>query len=119
MLFRSPVQLLSSVRTIVISSSTRFLKPAQLENEIRKRPEFKTLGLRIVNDRKLADLEIRLDRTSPISFFYTFSIFNSETGVLVTSGKVLTWDGHNAATAMAAEIIKQIQAARAPAETKK
>ena len=114
-----PVQLLSSVRTIVISSSTRFLKPAQLENEIRKRPEFKTLGLRIVNDRKLADLEIRLDRTSPISFFYTFSIFNSETGVLVTSGKVLTWDGHNAATAMAAEIIKQIQAARAPAETKK
>ena len=116
-----PVKLLGSVRTIVISSSTSFLKPSQLENEISKRPEFKTLGLRIVNDKKLADLEIRLDRTSPISFFYTFSIFNSETGILVTSGKVLTWDGHKAATAMAEEIVKQIQAARAPAgsETKK
>lgn len=110
-----PATLLSSGRTIFVASSTKFLKPSQLEDEIRKRPEFKTLGLRIVGDKSLADLEIRLDRTSPISFFYTFSIFNPETGILVTSGKVLTWDGHKAATEMAAEIVKQIQAARAPA----
>ncbi|HSB10335.1 MAG TPA: caspase family protein [Blastocatellia bacterium] len=110
-----PTKLLSSVRTIVISSSTRYLKPSQLENEIRKRPEFKTLGLRIVSDKKFADVEIRLDRTSPISFFYTFSVFNLETGILVTSGKFLKWDGHSAATVMAAEILKQIQASRAPA----
>lgn len=116
-----PAKLLNSVRTIFVASSTKFLKPSQLEDEIRKRPEFKTLGLRIVNDKNLADLEIRLDRTSPISFFYTFSIFNPETGILVTSGKVLTWDGHNAATEMATEIVKQIQVARAPAasQTKK
>ncbi|HLF83858.1 MAG TPA: caspase family protein [Blastocatellia bacterium] len=110
-----PAKLLSSVRTIFVASSTKFLKPSQLENEIRKKPEFKTLGLRIVNDKKLADLEIQLDRTSPISFFYTFSIFNPETGILVTSGKVLSWDGHKAATEMANLIVKQIQAARAPA----
>lgn len=110
-----PATLLSSVRTIFVASSTKFLKPSQLENEIRKKPEFKTLGLRIVNDKKLADLEIQLDRTSPISFFYTFSVFNPETGILVTSGKVLAWDGHKAATEMANEIVKQIQAARAPA----
>jgi hypothetical protein len=110
-----PATLLSTGRTIVVSSSTKFLKPSQLENEIRKKPEYKTLGLRIVSDKSLADLEIRLDRTSPISFFYTFSIFNPETGILVTSGKVLTWDGHKAATEMANEIVKQIQAARAPA----
>jgi hypothetical protein len=82
---------------------------------MRKRPEFKTLGLRIVNDKKFADLEIKLDRTSPISFYYTFSVFNPETGILVTSGKVLAWDGHKAATEMANLILKQIQAARAPA----
>ena len=38
---------------------------------------------------------------------------------MVTSDKVLTWDGHKAATEMANEIVKQIQAARAgrvPAE---
>ncbi len=110
-----PAKLLSSVRTIFVASSTKFLKPSQLENELRKRPEFKTLGLRIVNDKKLADLEILLDRTSPISFFYTFSIFNPETGILVTSGKVLSWDGHKAATEMANLIVKQIQVARAPA----
>ena len=110
-----PATLLSTGRTIVVSSSSKFLKPSQLENEIRKKPEYKTLGLRIVSDKSLADLEIRLDRTSPISFFYTFSIFNPETGILVTSGKVLTWDGHKAATEMANEIVKQIQAARAPA----
>jgi hypothetical protein len=116
-----PAKLLNSVRTIFVASSTKFLKPSQLEDEIRKRPEFKTLGLRIVNDKNLADLEIRLDRTSPISFFYTFSIFNPETGILVTSGKVLTWDGHNAATEMATEIVKQIQVARASvaSQTKK
>lgn len=112
---------LSSVRTIFVGSKTKFLKPSQLENEIRKKPEYKTLGLRIVNDKKLADLEIQLDRTSPISFFYTFSVFNPETGILVTSGKTLSWDGHKAATEMATEIVRQIQAARAPAasQTKK
>ncbi|MFY9607710.1 MAG: caspase family protein [Blastocatellia bacterium] len=115
-----PAKLLSSVRTISVTSKTRFFKPSQLENEIRKRPEYKSLGLRIVNDKKLADLEIQLDRTSPISFFYTFSVFNPETGILVTSGKTLSWDGHKAATEMANEIVKQIQAARAPAsQTKK
>jgi uncharacterized caspase-like protein len=116
-----PAKLLSSVRTIFVASKTKFLKPSQLENEIRKRPEYKTLGLKIVNDKKFADLEIQLDRTSPISFFYTFSVFNPETGVLVTSGKTLSWDGHKAATEMANEIVKQIQAARAPAssQTKK
>jgi hypothetical protein len=82
-------------------------------------PSFKTLGLRIVNDKKLADLEIQLDRTSPISFFYTFSIFNPETGILVTSGKTLSWDGDKASTEMANEIVKQIQAARAPASQNK
>jgi hypothetical protein len=110
-----PVKALSSVRTIVVASSTKFLKPSQVENEMRKRPEFKTLGLRIVNDKRLADLEIKLDRTSPISFYYTFSVFNPETGILVTSGKVLAWDGHRAATEMANIIVKQIQAARASA----
>jgi hypothetical protein len=46
---------------------------------------------------------------------YTFSIFNPETGILVTSGKFVAWDGHNAATQMANEIVKQIKAARPPA----
>lgn len=110
-----PAKLLSSARTISVTSKTKFLKPSQLENEIRKRPEYKSLGLRIVNDKKFADIEIQLDRTSPISFFYTFSVFNPETGVLVTSGKTLSWDGHKAATEMANEIVRQIQAARVPA----
>ena len=110
-----PANLLSSAHTIFVASNTRFLKTSQLENEIRKKPEYKALGLRIVNDKKLADLEIRLDRTSPVSFFYTFSVFNPETGILVTSGKVLAWDGHRAATEMANEIVKQIQTARSPA----
>jgi hypothetical protein len=113
-----PAKLLSSVRTIFVASNTKLLKPSQLENEIRKRPEYKTLGLRIVNDKKLADLEIQLDRTSPISFFYTFSVFNPETGILVTSGKTLSWDGHKASTEMANEIVKQIQATRSPAASK-
>ena len=101
--------------------TTKYLKRFAARNDIRKKPEYKTLGLRIVNDKKLADLEIQLDRTSPISFFYTFSVFNPETGILVTSGKTLSWDGHKAATEMATEIVKQIQAARAPAasQTKK
>ncbi|HSE38764.1 MAG TPA: caspase family protein [Blastocatellia bacterium] len=110
-----PSKALSSVRTIVVATSTKFLKPSQVENEMRKRPEFKTLGLRIVNDKKLADLEIQLDRTSPISFYYTFSVYNPETGILVTSGKVLAWDGHRAATEMANMILKRIQEARASA----
>lgn len=109
-----PASLLRAVRTISVTSKTKFLKPSQLENEIRKRPEYKTLGLRIVNDKKFADLEIQLDRTSPISFFYTFSVFNPETGILVTSGKTLSWDGHKAATEMALEIVGQIKAARTP-----
>lgn len=113
-----PTKALSAVRTIVVATSTKFLKPSQVENEMRKRAEFKTLGLRIVNDKKLADLEIQLDRTSPISFYYTFSVYNPDTGILVTSGKVLAWDGHRAATEMANIILKRIQEARASAASR-
>jgi hypothetical protein len=109
-----PIELLRSAKTILIRSDTMFLKPNQLEEELRKRPEFAAMGLVLVRDMKAADLIINVDR--PVfTYTFTFSATNPETSVLVTSGKVTAFDGNFAAPKIAGELIKRIRSAREPA----
>jgi hypothetical protein len=88
-----------------------FLKPNQLEQELRKRPEFAAMGLVLVRDMKAADLIIDLDR--PVfTYTFTFSVSNPETSVLVTSGKVTAFDGNVAAPKIVSELLKRFHSVR-------
>lgn len=87
------------------------LKPNQLENELRNRPEFTAMGLVLVRDMKAADLIIDLDR--PVfTYTFTYTVTNPESSVLVTSGKVTAFDGNLAAPNIAKELVKRLTAAR-------
>lgn len=111
-----PVELLRFAKTILIRSETMFLKPNQLEDEFRKRPEFAAMGLVLVRDMKAADLIIDLDR--PVfTYIFTFTVTNPESSVLVTSGKVTAFDGNLAAPKIAKELLKHLRASREGSST--
>lgn len=90
---------------------TVYLEAQQLESELRKRPEFRSLGLAIVRDEKLADLRIEINRAE-FSFNYTYTVTNPQTSVVVASGRVTAWNGDFAAPVIAQETLKQIQTAQ-------
>ncbi|HEY3138543.1 MAG TPA: hypothetical protein VGL29_21140 [Blastocatellia bacterium] len=103
--------ILQRARTVSISSMTVFLKPDQLANELRKRPEFEEMELAIVKDRTKADLVINLDRPL-FTYTFTFAVSSADTRVVVTSGKVIAFDGNFAAPKIAKELMRRFRAAR-------
>lgn len=107
----NPVSIMRSARTIFVRSMTIYLEAQQLENELRKRPEFRTLGLAIVKDEQLADIKIDINRAE-FSFNYAFTATNPQTSMVVASGKVTAWNGGFAAPRIAKDLLKQMLAAR-------
>jgi len=109
-----PAAILRSARTLFVRSMTVYLEPEQLESELRKRPEFKSMELAIVKDEQVADIRIEINRAE-FSFNYAFTATNPQTSMVVASGKVTAWNGGFAAPQIAKEFLKQMQAARASA----
>jgi hypothetical protein len=110
-----PVAMLRSARTIHVRSMTVYLEAQQLENELLKRPEFKSLELAIVKDPRMADIRIEINRAE-FSFNYAFVATSTQTSMVVASGKVTAWNGHFAAPRIAKDFLKQMHAAREPVE---
>lgn len=106
-----PASIMRSARTISVRSMTVYLEAEELESELRKRPEFKSLELVIVKDEQLADIRIDINRAE-FSFNYVFSALNPQTKIVVASGKVTAWNGGFAAPEIAKDFLKQLQAAR-------
>ena len=106
-----PVSIMRSARTIFVRSMTVYLEAQQLENELRKRPEFRTLDLAIVKDERMADIKIDINRAE-FSFNYAFTATSPQTSIVVASGKVTAWNGYFAAPRIAKDFLKQMLAAR-------
>jgi hypothetical protein len=107
----SPESILRAARTIFVSSMTMFLKPDQLEDELRKHPDFEAMGLAIVKDATKADLMIDLDR--PVfTYTFTYSVSGADTREVVMSGKVIAFDGNFAAPMIAQDLMGRFRAAR-------
>ena len=102
---------LRSARSLVIISETVFLKPHQLENELRKQPEFASMQLVIVKDPRAADIRVELDRPL-FTYTFTFAVIHQETSLQLTAGKVTAFDGNFAAPKIAKELLKRMDAAR-------
>jgi len=104
------VAILANTQSIKIESYTDFMKNENLEADLLQQPEFKTLGLELVQDRCQPDLVIRVQR-APFTSSFPYSLSDPKTGVIVSAGRVNSIGG-TAYHKIARELIKAIQDAR-------
>lgn len=113
-----PQDLLSDSRTFYINSDTDFFEEVQLQNELRKRTEFKDWQLSIVdgwNNREVAELWVEIDRPL-FTYTFTYEVIHRRTGMVLSTGKVTAFDGNLAAPKLAERIIQDIKKAREAAK---
>ena len=117
----NPKGLLASARVVYIFSDTSFFEEVQLQNALRKRPEFETWQMAIVDGRgkpEVADVRIEIDRPL-FTYTFTYQIINRSNGIVLATGKVTAFDGNDAAPKLAQRIIDDIRVARGEGKTKK
>jgi len=108
-----PKQLLKNARTIYIHSKTSFLTVDTLERALAEQKDWPKLELTIVQDPRVADLLIDIDRPL-FTYVHTFVIADKKTSIVLGSGKVTAFDGTIASGGLAKQIIKTFSAARLP-----
>ena len=109
----SPRALLSRARVVYIRSDTSFFDSVQLQNALRKREEFDTWQLAIVDWPKgeVADIVIEVDRPL-FTYDFTYKITDRRNNIILAIGKVTAFDGNFAAPMLAKRIIKDMKIAR-------
>jgi S1-C subfamily serine protease len=106
-----PDEILRSARTIFVESHTIWMKGNLLQDALYVRPELREWGIRIVDDRKEADIYI--DVTRPfLTYDWTFQMIGSKTGTEIRKAKVTAIDGPAAAQRLAIDIVNQIRSVR-------
>ena len=115
----SPKALLRRARVVYVDSNTSFFEAVQLQNALRKRADFDTWQMAIVDGydkRNVADIIINIDR--PL-FTYTFTYKITKNGILLATGRVTAFDGNAAAPMLAGRIIEEMKVARGESKAKK
>ncbi len=97
------VAILAEAQSIKIESYTDLMKKENLEGDLFAQPEFKTLGLELVEehcgscsarmDPKSPDLVVRVQR-SPWTTSFPYSVSDPHTGVVVAAGRVNSLGGY-------------------------
>jgi hypothetical protein len=110
----NPKTLLRNARVLYVTSHTDFFDEVQLQNELRKRREFETWQMTIVEGWKkqdVADVLIEIDRPL-FTYDFTYRIINRGNGIVLATGKVTAFDGNFAAPLLAKRIIEEMKIAR-------
>lgn len=113
-----PKQILKNAKTINIHSKTSFLTVDTLDRALGLQKDWPRLGLTIVQDPRVADLLIEIDRPL-FTYVHTFVIVDKKTSIVLGSGKVTAFDGTIASGGLAKNIVKIFVAARLPTAEKK
>jgi hypothetical protein len=106
-----PKQILKNARTIYIRSKTSFLTVDTLDRALALEKDWPKLGLTIVQDQRVADLLIEIDRPL-FTYVHTFVVIDKRTSIVLGSGKVTAFDGTIASGGIAKDIVKMFSAAR-------
>lgn len=117
----NPKTLLRNARVVYVAVHTGFIEEVQLQNELRKRPEFETWQMAIVDGWKkqdVADIIIDIDRPL-FTYIFTYQITSRSTGIVLATGKVTAFDGNIAAPMLAKRIIEEMKVARGETKPKK
>ena len=116
----NPKTLLRNARVIYVATQTGFIDTAQVQNELRKRPEFETWQMAIVDGgrkRDIADVVIEIDRPL-FTYLFTYRIISRANGIILATGKVTAFDGNFAAPMLAKRIIEEMKVARGESKKK-
>ena len=117
----SPKALLRRARVVYVVSSTSFFEKELLQNALRKRKEFDTWQIVIVDGydkRNIADVIINIDRPL-FTYTFTYTVINRGNGIVLATGKVTAFDGNFAAPRLAERIIEDLRVARGESKGKK
>lgn len=115
-----PRTLLRRARVVFVDSDTSFFESEQLQNALRKRQEFDTWQLVIIDNwqkRDVADVTITIDRPL-FTYDFTYKITSRSSGILLAAGKVIAFDGNAAAPKLAQRIIEEMRVARGESRKK-
>lgn len=105
-----PATILRNAKLIYIRKKSVYFKAPELENELRKRPEFMRWGLAITRNESDADLIIEVGRkVFTTRFIYT--VIDPRTDIIVLSGKLSSLGG-TLATKIAKRLIEQMREVR-------
>lgn len=109
-----PRQIVKNARTIFIHSKTAFFTADTLDRALALQKEWPQLELTIVQDQRVADILIEIDRPL-FTYVHTFVIIDKKTSIVLDSGKITAFDGTIASGGMAKDIVKFFAAIRLPA----
>ena len=107
----NPKQILRNAKTVFIRSKTAFLTVDTLDRALALQKEWPKLGITIVQDERVADVLINIDRPL-FTYVHTFVLVDKRTSVILNSGKVTAFDGTIASDGIAKQIIKTFLVAR-------
>lgn len=106
-----PKEILRDAKTIYLSSKTSFLTVDTVVRDLVQQKDWEKLGLKIVNDPRVADLFVTFDRPL-FTYNHTFVMTDKRTSIVLGSGKVVAFDGSIASGGLAKDIVKIFAAAR-------
>lgn len=113
----TPADILRAASTIFVESHTIWMKGNLLQDALYVRPEIRTWGMRIVDDRNGADIYI--DVTRPfLTYDWEYKMIHPRSGTVLGTGKVLAIDGPAAAQRLAIDIVNRIRSVRPPGPQK-
>ncbi len=92
---------------------TAFLTVDTLDRALALQKDWSKLGLTIVQDPRVADVLVELDRPL-FTYIHTFVIVDKRTSVVLGSGKVTAFDGTIASGGLAKDIVKIFAGVRLP-----
>ena len=113
----NPHSILKSAKTIYLHSKTAFLTVDTLIRALTQTEKWLPLGLTVVQDPRVADVLVEIDRPL-FTYVHTFVIIDKRTTIVLGSGKVTAIDGVVASDGLAKKVI-EIFAAERPASVKK
>ncbi|HEV8136424.1 MAG TPA: hypothetical protein VGP85_17215 [Pyrinomonadaceae bacterium] len=105
----SPAESLKNAKTIYVKSSSLLVGTSVIEDKLKKRKEFDTLGLSITRDAANADLVLHVEHD--LFTMYTYTVLDPHSQILVATGKLSSLGG-TVAGKVAKRFMKQMVEAR-------
>jgi len=111
------VDVLRTFKTIYVQSKTPLAKPEMLAGELQKNNSFDGWGLSITSDPNDGDVIVEMDH-QPGWFYYTYSMTQRSSGLVLAVGRVDAWDGKYASAKIARALMKRCATVRNPPKEK-
>jgi S1-C subfamily serine protease len=108
-----PQEIVRNAKTIFIHSKTSFLTVDTVDRALEREKQWPELGLTIVQDPRVADLLIEIDRPL-FTYVHTFVVVDKRTSIVLDSGKVTAFDGTIASGGIAKDLVKFFAASKIP-----